>query len=228
MSDIKRNIESVRTRIASAARRAGIAPESVTLVAVSKTKPVEMVEEAIAAGAAVFGENYIQEGILKADRFQDEASWHFIGHLQKNKARLAAEYFDMIESIDSGELARKVSDACGRLGRKIDVLMQIHFGDEESKHGFMPGDAERAADIIRALPNINLKGLMTIPPLVSDPEENRRYFASMREMGSKIFAGEGHILSMGMTGDLEVAIEEGSNMVRVGTAIFGRREYAKP
>lgn len=228
MSDIKRNIESVRARIASAARRAGIAPESVTLVAVSKTKPVDMVEEAIAAGAAVFGENYIQEGILKADRFQDEASWHFIGHLQKNKARLAAEYFDMIESIDSGELARKVSDACGRLGRKIDVLMQIHFGDEESKHGFMPEDAERAADIIRALPNINLKGLMTIPPLVSDPEENRRYFSSMREMGAKIFASEGHILSMGMTGDLEVAIEEGSNMVRVGTAIFGRREYVKP
>ena len=225
MNNIKNNIDSVRERIVKAALKSGVLPEDITLVAVSKTKSADMVKEAISAGATVFGENYIQEGVLKAEQFQDEASWHFIGHLQRNKAKLAVEYFDMIESVDSQELAVKINESCGRLGRKMDALIQIHFGDEESKHGFLPNEVEKAADIIRNLPNLNIKGLMTIPPLVENPEDNRRYFSEMREIGIKIFGSEKHILSMGMTSDFEIAIEEGSNMVRVGTAIFGKREY---
>lgn len=225
MVDVKGNLARVRERIAAAAKRAGVDAGGITLVAVSKTKPASMVREAIGAGASVFGENYVQEGVVKAEEFQDLAEWHFIGHLQRNKVRLVAERFDMVESVDSLALASRLDAACGAIGRRLDVLMQIHYGLEESKHGFYPEEAGEAFDRISELPNLKLRGLMTIPPLVGDPEENRRYFADMRELGIRLF--EDPVLSMGMTSDLEIAIEEGSNMVRIGTAIFGERDYSK-
>lgn len=226
MSDIEINIETLRRRIAAAAKKAGTAPETIKLLAVSKTVPPERVKEAIDAGMTDFGENYIQEGVLKASEFKGLCRWHFIGHLQKNKVAAAARHFDVVESIDSEELAEKLDSTCMKLGRRMDVLLQIHFGTEESKHGFLPSEAERGAEKIMSLNNLNLKGFMTIPPLVENPEDNRRYFAEMRNISEKIFSSSPAVLSMGMTDDFEIAIEEGANLIRIGTGIFGRRIYS--
>ena len=146
MVDVKGNLARVRERIAAAAKRAGVDAGGITLVAISKTKPASMVREAIGAGASVFGENYVQEGVVKAEEFQDLAEWHFIGHLQRNKVRLVAERFDMVESVDSLALASRLDAACGAIGRRLDVLMQIHYGLEESKHGFYPEEAGEAEE----------------------------------------------------------------------------------
>lgn len=223
MDIIEQNIIRVKERIAAAAKRAGTPVDEISLVAVSKTVPIEKVQRALECGISIFGENYIQEGTLKAEQFQDRAAWHFIGHLQKNKVKFAVEYFDMIQSLDSVDLALKINDVCERFNRNIDVLLQIHYGVEETKHGFNPEEVFGAADKIRNCSRLRLKGLMTIPPLENDAESNRKFFADMRSVGEKIFGNDDHILSMGMTSDFEIAIEEGSNMVRIGTAIFGSR-----
>ena len=229
MDFIKNNIDGVLNRIRTAEKKANVEPNSVKLLAVSKTMPNEYVKTAIDCGLKEFGENYIQEGIQKAELFQDYATWHFIGHLQKNKVKLAVAHFDVIQTIDSLELAEKISRVAIELGRKIDVFIEVHFGDESTKTGFLPEEAEKNAQKIACLGNINLKGLMTIPPLTDDPNDNRCYFETLRNMSERIFAGCDFkpVLSMGMTADLEVAISEGSNMVRVGTGIFGPRKNNK-
>lgn len=226
MDFIKNNIDGVLNRIRIAEKKANVEPNSVKLLAVSKTMPTEYVKTAIDCGLKEFGENYIQEGIQKAELFQDYATWHFIGHLQKNKVKLAVAHFDVIQTIDSIELAEKISRVAVELGRKLDVFIEVHFGDESTKTGFLPEDAEKNAQKIACLDNINLKGLMTIPPLTENPNDNKCHFENLRKMSERIFAGCNFkpVLSMGMTADLEVAISEGSNMVRVGTGIFGPRK----
>ena len=220
---MKINIEQVHQRIAMAAQKCGKQPDEITLIAVSKTMPPEAVERAISLGLTDFGENYIQEGIEKANTFRTTGIWHFIGHLQSNKAKLAVEHFNMIQSVDSIDLINKINTLSANSNKKMDILLEIHYGDEASKTGFSMQEIEQAVPLISSLQNINIKGLMTIPPLVNNPEDNRKYFKAMRKLGQQIFGSQKHILSMGMTDDFEIAIEEGSNMVRIGRAIFGER-----
>ncbi len=216
------NLEKINERIRIAAAKVNKKTSEITLVAVSKKVGMDKIEAAIKAGVKNFGENYIQEGIEKASAC-NKVNWHFIGHLQSNKAKQALEYFNTIQSIDSVELAVKINNICAQKGKKAELLMQIHYGEEISKHGFLPGEAENAAKLISDMENVCLKGLMTIPPFVENPEDNRHYFKEMKILSEQIFKSSSPILSMGMTDDFEIAIEEGSSMVRIGRAIFGER-----
>lgn len=226
MTSIADNISSVRKRIADAALRAGRDPSSITLVAVSKTKPAAMLLEAYAAGQRVFGENYAQEFRDKTAELGDlDIDWHFIGHLQKNKAKYITPSATMMESIDSKELADTLDK---RSDRNIDCLIEVNIGEEESKAGVSRDEILPLAEHIADLKHLNLRGLMVIPPFDLDPEELRPYFRGLREELQKLNtelkpANPLTELSMGMTGDFEVAIEEGATIVRVGTAIFGSR-----
>lgn len=222
MNQIEKNLEEVRRRLQQAAARSGRSADGITLVAVSKKVPVEKIRIAFECGVRDFGENYIQESEGKIGHLQ-EANWHFIGHLQKNKAKTAAmQGFRLIQSLDSVELAEKLNRAAVELQIKIPLLMQIHYGEETSKHGFLPGEAEKALKAVRELPNIEIRGFMTIPPLENVPETNRPYFRHMSRMARELL--ENPVISMGMTDDFEIAVEEGSTMVRVGRAIFGQRK----
>ena len=217
MSEIADNIARVRGQIAEAAGRAGRSPEEITLVAVTKKKPAGAVKEALAAGVKAVGENYVQEAEEKR-RAVSGGDWHLLGHLQSNKARLAVSLFDVIESIDSVKLAAAIGKHS--LDMPQAVLVQVHLGEEETKTGFAPEAALEAATEIAALPNIALRGLMGIAPSGTDP---RRYFQQLKRLFDALPAGNREILSMGMSGDFEAAIEEGATSVRVGTAIFGAR-----
>jgi len=233
MKSISANIDSIRYRIALAAKRAGRDPESVRLVAVTKRKSVEVVCEALAAGQCLFGENYLQEAqgkILDAKLKKQTVSWHFIGHLQSNKAKLAADLFDCVETVDSVKLAGALERRLAELDKNLSVLVQVNVGGEEQKAGVLPAEAEQICRQIGRFPHLRLRGLMTMPPFYDDPEQVRPFFRQLRflaeELQAKgVFADEmTPELSMGMSGDFEVAIEEGATLVRVGTALFGERE----
>ncbi len=234
MGNISENLKTVRGRIESASKRAGRDPSGIKLVAVSKTKPADDVIEAVAAGQRVFGENYAQElkdkyeqlGTRDARReTQDQIEWHFIGHLQKNKAKLVAPIVSWIETIDSLELAEAVDK---RAGRPVNCLIEVNIGDEETKSGVAQGDVQKLVRGLRDFKNIVLRGLMIIPPYVPDPEFGRPYFKKLKlllsELNAMKITPESMMeLSMGMSHDFEVAIEEGATIIRVGTAIFGER-----
>jgi pyridoxal phosphate enzyme (YggS family) len=232
---IAENIARIREQMAAAARRAGRNPDEVTLMAVTKTFPPEAIREAHAAGIRVFGENRVQEfaGKFEAVRDLDGAEWHMIGHLQSNKAAKAVELFGAVDSIDSVKLAERVDAAARAAGKNVDVLIEINMGGEETKSGIAPDSGELDA-LLAALPrleNISVRGLMTVPPLTEDPEGARPYFLHLHEIRSQIASRaiahvDMGVLSMGMSHDFEVAIEEGSTCVRVGSAIFGLRSKA--
>lgn len=226
VAQISANIRAVRERIAAAAKQVGRDPAGITLVAVSKTFPAEFIESAVAAGITDIGESRVQEGTGKIEQLGPIARWHLVGHLQSNKARRAVRFFNMIQSLDSLSLADRVSEEAARIGRKIDCLVEVNSSGEESKFGFPPGDMPDAAAKIIGLPGINLCGLMTIGPWTANEgcireafESTRRLFEDLQvRLGSNI-----RILSMGMSADYELAVACGSTMVRVGTAIFGKR-----
>ncbi len=226
------NIAAVRERIARAAARVGRHPDSITLMAVSKTVEPERIRQAYRAGIRVFGENRVQEFTEKAAALADldEAEWHLIGHLQSNKARKAAELFGVNGSVDSLRLAEKLDHSGAQMAKRLGVLIEIKVGEEESKSGIPLADPELER-LLRAAPDlehVQIRGLMTVPPFTEDPEGARLYFRALRDRRDTIAARNlpdvrMDVLSMGMSHDFEVAIEEGSTCVRVGTAIFGAR-----
>jgi hypothetical protein len=222
------NIAQVRARIAQAAERAGRDPAEITLVAVSKTKPVELVEMAYNCGVTDFGENRVQEALAKIARWHPQGlRWHLIGHLQSNKAAKVVEPFACVHSVDSLHLAQTLSRHAQELGKPLPILLQVNVASEASKEGMSPGELPELARQIVALPALRVEGLMTIAPLVSDPEEVRLVFRELRRLRDRlridVSASDWAQLSMGMTGDYSVAIEEGATIVRVGRAIFGQR-----
>lgn len=228
------NVARVRERIVAAARRAGRSPEEITLMAVSKTFAGEHVREAYRAGLRVFGENRVQEFAGKARALADleNVEWHMIGHLQTNKASRAVELFTAIDSVDSLRLAEKLNSSAGQLGKKLPVLIEINVGGETGKSG-APSESPELENLLLAAPqleHLEFRGLMAIPPFTDDPQQARPYFGKLRQLREQILSRlpkvSMEVLSMGMSHDFEIAIEEGSTCVRVGTAIFGER--AKP
>ncbi len=220
MTNLADNIQSVRERIDAAARRAGRAPEEIRLVAVTKTVEPERIEQALSAGLTLFGESKMQEANAKIPLVSGRARWHFIGHLQTNKARDAVALFELIHSVDSLKLAVELSKWAEREGKTQPILLEVHVSGEASKFGIKPEDLPAALEQIRALPRIEVQGLMTIPPFTDDPQKARPYFRRLRELRDAAGLAQ---LSMGMTLDFEVAIEEGATIVRIGTAVFGER-----
>jgi pyridoxal phosphate enzyme (YggS family) len=229
--DIARRLNGVRDRIADAARRAGRLPASVRLVAVSKTFPLEAIRAASQSGQLDFGENKIQEAqakILAAGSLP--LRWHFIGHLQSNKARKAGALFDVIHSIDSVDLLRTVDEAVAEKGRHVEVLIQVDLARESTKHGAPESEVPAIIEAALGCRALRLSGLMMLPPAVADPADARPYFAAVRDLRERyvaqgVPAANLTELSMGMSHDFEVAIEEGATMVRVGSEIFGARSY---
>ena len=240
---IAENIAQVRERIAAAARRASRNPNEITLMGVSKTFPAERIREAYAAGLRVFGENRVQEFAGKVDALRDllDAEWHLIGHLQSNKAAKATELFDAVDSVDSVRLAEKLNASAESAGKTLSVLIEINVGGETGKERdcsklgrtMLGGKwSEELEQILQGAPrwrNLTVRGLMTVPPYTEDPEGARAYFRQLREIrdgiaGRRLPAVSMDVISMGMSHDFEVAIEEGATCVRVGTAIFGERE----
>jgi len=224
------NIQMIRDRIDTVARACGRDPKDIQLVAVSKLFPAAAIDEAIQAGQQVFGENYIQEAEAKIDELGNRCRFHFIGHLQSNKAKIAARLFDVIETVDSIKLARTLSRHATEIGRSMQILLQVNIGEDEKKSGLASTETEQLFREVRDLPNIEIIGLMTMPPFTDDPEDARPYFRQLRELALQLQArglfpqGRKIELSMGMSNDYHVAIQEGATIVRVGTAIFGHRQ----
>ena len=223
------NVRRVRTRMRQAAERAGRDPASVRLVAASKTVDAARIRAAIAAGVTVLGENYLQETRQKLGQLgRSDVEWHLIGPLQRNKVRYVFDLFDMMHSLDRLELAEEINRRAERLGRRLPVLLEVNVGGEASKSGWTPDGLLSDVRQLAAMPNIQVRGLMTIPPPTPQPHEARPFFRQLRQLRDRL-AQEGYDgmtfdeLSMGMTADYEVAIEEGATLVRVGTAIFGPR-----
>ncbi len=226
MSQIARNLEEVRNRIEAAARRAGRDPAAVKLVAVSKTVDPERIRDALAAGQKIFGENYLQEARGKIEALGPGAQWHFIGHLQTNKAKAAVALFRLIHSVDRVHLAQALEKAAAQTGKVQEILLEVNLGGEETKSGAPPQAVAELLQEAALLPHLRVQGLMTMPPWLADPEAARPYFRGLRELRDrllKLAICPLPELSMGMSGDFETAIEEGATLVRVGTAIFGRR-----
>ena len=223
MSGISSNIESIRARIVAAAQRSGREPADVKLIAVSKTHPAAVLREAINAGISALGENKVQEAegkILAIGR--NAVEWHLIGHLQSNKARKAVQLFDVIHSVDSKNLAQRLERTCVEDDREsLTVLIQVDLAGEETKSGVDESDLPTLVDYLKTCERLKLRGMMILPPFFDDPEATRPYFKRLREIRDELVPGGE--LSMGMSNDFEVAIEEGATMVRVGTAIFGGR-----
>jgi pyridoxal phosphate enzyme (YggS family) len=219
VSSIADNLHSVRDRVARAAERAGRRADDVTLIAVSKTVSPEGIEDALAAGQFLFGESKVQEARAKIGVVSGRARWHFIGHLQSNKARDAVALFETIHSVDSVKLATELNRCADNAGKTQPILLEVNVSGEASKFGLKPEDLDAALAQINALPRLEAQGLMTIPPAGKDA---RPFFRRLRELRDALGLRE---LSMGMTHDFEIAIEEGATMVRVGTAIFGERNY---
>ncbi|AUJ80213.1 YggS family pyridoxal phosphate-dependent enzyme [Enterobacter cancerogenus] len=233
MNDIAHNLAQVRDKISAAATRCGRASEEITLLAVSKTKPASALAEAIAAGQRAFGENYVQEGVDKIchfrDQGQDDLQWHFIGPLQSNKSRLVAEHFDWCHTIDRLKIAVRLNDQRPADMAPLNVLIQINISDENSKSGIALSELDALAAEVAALPHLTLRGLMAIPAPESSYE---RQFAVARQMAVAFEALKARYttvdtLSLGMSDDMEAAIAAGSTMVRIGTAIFGARDYTQ-
>lgn len=227
---LRDNLQSVEEKIQRACERAGRGRDEVTLIAVSKTKPVSMLEEIYACGIRDFGENKVQELSKKYEELPKDIHWHMIGHLQRNKIKYIADKTCLIHSVDSVRLAEALEHEAEKRGIKINILLEVNMAKEESKFGFMPEEVIEAAKEISLFSHLHIKGLMTIAPFVENPEENRIHFANLRKLSvdianknlDNVYMG---VLSMGMTNDYEVAIEEGATCVRVGTGIFGEREY---
>ena len=225
---VRENLAQVRKHMVEACRRAGRQTDEVTLIAVSKTKPVGMLMEAYEAGARDFGENKVQEILEKRPKIPADARFHMIGHLQRNKVRQVIDQVTLIHSVDSLRLAEQIEHEAAKKELHADILLEVNVAREESKFGFFLEEVEAALREISKYPHITVKGLMTIAPYVEDPEENRDIFKKLHQvfidMKSKnIDNSNMSVLSMGMTGDYQVAIEEGSTMIRVGTGIFGAR-----
>ena len=234
---VAENLAAIRDRIAAAADRASRQPEEISLMAVSKMHPPDRIREAYAAGQRLFGENRVQEFAAKAPALSDlkDAQWRMIGHLQSNKSAKAAELFAAVDSIDSLKLAEKLNAAAHELNKTLDVLIEINLGGEAAKTG-IAAETEELENLLQAVPRfeaLKFRGLMTVPPFTEDPESARPYFRKLRDLRDTITARKLQsigmdVLSMGMSHDFEVAIEEGSTCVRVGTAIFGKRQTISP
>ncbi len=225
MDDFASRLEGVKGQVAGAAARAARDASEVELVAVSKTQTAEIIREAMQAGLHVFGENKVQEAARKIAELE-RGSWRLIGHLQTNKVKLAVQLFDSIDSVDRLDLAEEIDRHAEAFGKTQNVLLQVNVAGESSKFGCTPESALALAEAINGLPRLSLRGLMTIAPYVDDPEKSRPHFARLRELRDRIETESGlrlPVLSMGMSGDFQVAIEEGSTSVRIGTALFGAR-----
>jgi hypothetical protein len=221
MSGLGQRIREIQARIEQAARRAGREPLDVTLVAVTKKVPPEVVDEAVGEGLTLFGESKVQEAKAKIPAVSGRACWHMIGHLQSNKARDAVALFDLIHSVDSVHLAGELNKWADRAGKTQRILLEVNVAGEKSKFGLKPSEVAGALEQIAGMPRLQVDGLMTMAPYIEDLAEVRPYFRQLRELRDGLSLKE---LSMGMTHDFEVAIEEGATMVRVGTAIFGERD----
>lgn len=227
---LKKNFEEVEAKIQAACDRAGRKREEVTLIAVSKTKPVELLQEAYDLGNRIFGENKVQEIVDKYDQLPNDISWHMIGHLQRNKVKYIIDKAEMIHSVDSLRLAEAIEKEAAKKGITADILIEVNVAKEDTKFGVMPEDAGGLVLQVSKLPHIRVRGLMTIAPFVENPEENRIYFRRLRNLAVDIGENKSDnvtmsVLSMGMTNDYEIAIEEGATMIRVGTGLFGARNY---
>ncbi len=224
------NLKEVETKIESACKRANRSRNDVTLIAVSKTKPIEMLREAYELGIRNFGENKVQEVCEKYPNMPSDTTWHMIGHLQRNKVKQIVGKATLIHSVDSVRLAEEIEKEAQKQNVTVDILLEVNVAEEDSKFGLKVDEVLEAVTQISAFSHIRIRGLMTIAPFVENPEENRVVFSSLRKLSVDI-AGKNidnvsvDILSMGMTNDYEVAIEEGATMIRVGTGIFGKRDY---
>lgn len=229
--DIADRLTEILDRINSAALRVGRNPDEIQLVAVSKTHPPEAVQEAYEAGQRIFGESRVQELLAKAPSLSSAIRWHFIGHLQANKIRKMLPLCELIHGVDSSGLARDIDRIAGELGLFPRILLEVNVSGEGTKFGFKPDELREQIDELLSLPRVQVEGLMAIPAPVADPEEVRPAFRLLRELRDEISSATGTplpVLSMGMSGDYEIAIEEGATLVRVGTAIFGHRPRLKP
>ena len=228
MNTIRDHLNEVRENIQKACEKAGRSPQEVTLIAVSKTKPLFMLEEAYEAGARDFGENKVQEILEKHPKMPEDARFHMIGHLQRNKVKQVLPHAVLIHSVDSYRLAEQISQEAGKLGITAKILLEVNVAKEESKFGMMPEEVPEMVEQISLLPHLQIEGLMTIAPFVDDPEKNRPVFQKLYQLSvdikkKNIDNVSMSVLSMGMTGDYQVAVEEGATMIRVGTGIFGAR-----
>jgi len=230
VNEIEENLASVRSQIAEAAKKSGRPVDGIELVAISKTHEAEKVRAAFDAGQQLFGESRVQEARAKIPLLPSAARWHFVGRLQRNKIRHALPLFELFHSVDSFELARDLNRIADEEGMRPRVLLEVNVAGEGSKIGFAPDSLRAQMEALLELPRLTIEGLMTIPPLAPEAEASRRYFVILRELRDQ-FASEFQIalphLSMGMTGDFIVAVEEGATLVRVGTAIFGKRTPAR-
>ncbi len=241
MSDLVRSIREkylqTLENIAGAAHSVGRSPDSIKLVVVTKTQPLEIVRAAIEAGVTMLGENYPEEGVMKLQSLREFSAveWHMIGHVQSRKAQLVAENFNLLHSLDSLKLAKKLDRFCGEAGRTLPVLLEFNVGGEDSKSGWLAGDEahwsallDEVAAVV-ALPNLQVRGLMTMPPLGSTAEFSRTFFQQLKRLQEYLTSQFSHVdfteLSMGTSGDYQVAVQEGATLVRVGTAIVGARQY---
>lgn len=232
--ELEINLDGVKKRVEAAAKRAGRDVDSVKLIAVSKTNPAEAVENAFNAGISVFGENKVQEMTEKQETLKsinDKLEWHLIGHLQTNKVKYIIGKTALIHSVDSLKLAEEINRLSEKNNTVTDILIEVNIADEESKFGITAGNCEDIVREIAVLKHVRIRGLMCIAPQTDEPESNRKYFQKLRKLSVDINNKNidnvyMHELSMGMTGDFEVAIEEGATMVRVGTGIFGKRDYS--
>ena len=230
MEFIKENLAEVEAKICAACERAGRKREEVTLIAVSKTKPVEMLEACMENGITVFGENKVQELCGKYEVLPKNLHWHMIGHLQRNKVKYLTDKVDLIHSVDSLRLAEAISEDAVKKGVNVNILIEVNVAEEDSKFGLKTEETEKLVREISSLPNVSIQGLMTIAPYTAVPEDNRPIFRTLKQLSVDIDSKNidnvsMNVLSMGMTGDYEVAIEEGATYVRVGTGIFGERDY---
>jgi len=227
-AEIEVNLQRVRKRIAAAAQRAGRDPAEVTLVAVTKTRPVEVIRAAYELGVRDFGENRVEEAETKFALLPDDIRWHMVGHVQSRKAARVVKPYVLVHSVDRVKLARRLNRFAAEAARRLPVLLEVNVSGEASKYGFRPAEVEAAVEAIWGFEHLQIRGLMTMAPIVSDPEEARPVFAALRELRERLAARFPDIrwehLSMGMTDDFEVAIEEGATIVRIGRAIFGERE----
>lgn len=219
---IKQNVNQILSEL----------PDGVQLVAAAKTREPEEILAAIEAGVKIIGENYVQEAERAYEVVGNKARWHFIGHLQKNKVKKAVKIFDMIETVDSAEIAREIDKRCAQTGKIMPVLIEVNSGREKQKSGVFPEDVEKLARDISPFSNVSVAGLMTMGPLAGDPEDSRPYFVVTKKLFEKIKKLElpdleMKYLSMGMTNSYKIALAEGSNIVRIGTKIFGARDYEK-
>lgn len=227
---LKDNYDAVERKIADACERVGRSPEEVTLIAVSKTKPLSDIEELIGCGVREFGENKVQELTSKYEEVSCKVNWHLIGHLQTNKVKYIVDKACLIHSVDSLKLAKEIDKEAAKKSVICDILVQVNVANEDTKFGLQLEETIKLVEEISILPNVRIKGLMTIAPFVDNPEDNRTYFSQLKQLSLDIKSKnidnvDMSILSMGMTNDYEVAIEEGATMVRVGTGIFGERNY---